>query len=124
MSEAGTSSPRLTFYAGSWYWPVTAIIAFFGPASFFLSLFVAPDLIPGPIGAWLHLGLVFFFVAGLFCGVIGFLSIVSCGLSTVGRLSIRGHCLYGKRLGVTFLLMYLPACLIVAVAVVAYSLSW
>jgi len=116
MSEA--------FYAGSWFWPVTAIFAFFGPISFFLNMFVASDLIPGPIGAWLYLGLLFFFVAGLFCGVIGFLSILSCGISTVGRLSIRGRCFYGKRLGILFLLMYLPSCLILAFAVLAYSLSW
>ena len=113
--------PKPTFYAGWWFWPVSASISFFGAMSFFFGLFVSPERIPGPIGTWLQGALVIFFAAGLFAGSLGVPSLLWCGLSTVGRLTIRGRCLYGKRLGVAFLLMYLPAFLIILTSVACYA---
>jgi hypothetical protein len=116
-------SPKFTFYAGWWFWPITALSSFFGTLSFFLSLLCSPDRIPGPIGEWLQRGLVLFFAAGLFLGVLGVPSLLWCGLGNVGRLTIRGRCLYGKRLGIVFLLMYLPSFALVGLSVLGYSLA-
>jgi len=112
--------PRITFYAGWWFWPITALISFFGTTSFFLGLLVSPEWIPGPIVEWLRRTLVLFFGVGLFAGVLGVPSILLCGLSSAGRLTVRGRCFYGKGLGIAFLLMYLPSFLIV-MSVVFYA---
>ena len=95
--------------AGRLFWPISAAISLFGPLSLALSMMLPASILAVPFGDALKIAVLLFFVASLFTGTLGFVSILWGGLSTVGRLSVAGRTLEGSRLGVLYLLMHLPS---------------
>ncbi len=116
------NSQGITRIDGSWFWPTTALISFFGTVSFVLTLLLRSS-IPGPLGEWLPVANLLFGTVALFTSILGLFSILLCGVGNIGGLTYRGEPVGKKLVGYVYLALYLPGSLLVLITVGIYCLG-
>src|SRR5262245_62606811 len=104
----------ITRIDGSWFWPITALISFFGTISFLLTTLLR-GAVPGPLGEWLPSASILFGAVALFTSLVGSISILLCGIHNVGGVTFKGRRVGNTLVGACYLLSYLPGALLVLV---------